>query len=229
MAGKNNNHVIVWDILGVLVVGYIALKILPGLFRGIGGGSGNYAGTYGSSATGALPFTYRSANGNLQTSGDAASIFGSLIKALLGGKTASKPLPNSGPLGGSGQLPFSGLIQHPFGPEKPMDPGSGIFSGYDTPGLDAIQFPYEPIQTLDNLPTQPLGTGWDTSGGIDWGGIATYDTSGLDSLQIPYDTSGGETLDNLPTTDVGDGSAAYFDPTDYYIDPTSYEGGGYGF
>jgi hypothetical protein len=236
MAGKNNSHVIVWDILGVLVVGYIALKILPGLFRGFGGGSGsgNYAGTYGSSATGMLPYTYRSANGNFQTSGDAGSIIGALVKALTGSKTASKPLPNLGPGGGGSQLPFAGLIQHPFGPEKPMDPGSGIFSGWDTPGLDGIQLPYESLQTLDNLPTQPLGTGWDTSNGIDWSGIAAYGNSGLDSIQIPQDTSGLQTLDNLPTTDVGtsgdSSSTAYYQPpSDYYMDPTSYDGGGYGF
>jgi hypothetical protein len=232
MAGKNNSHVIVWDILGVLVVGYLALKILPTLLRGVGGGSGNYAGTYGSGASGVLPFTYRSANGQVQTSGDAGSIIGALIKSLIGSKTPSKPLANLGPPGGS--LPFSGLLKPSSSSDTTiaqalLDPNySGPASQDLLAGIFNIQQGYGDFS--GDTRNQVI-----SDFGIDPGnyGVSGYDTSGLDSIQIPYDTSSLETLDNLPTTDVsssGDAGSSYYDtPSDYYIDPGSSDGGGYSF
>jgi hypothetical protein len=102
-----------WAFLGVGVVGYLALRLLPGFANKA---AGNTAGTglFGGfgQATGTNPYaaTYRNGGTTLSTTGDLNSTIGNLLKALTGQGKPSSPLgAGSGPAGAG--LPGGGLLR----------------------------------------------------------------------------------------------------------------------
>ena len=192
----------------VVVVLFLAYKFLPGLLRALrGGGSSSYANTpsYGG-GSGFSPFSpQRPSSGG---GGSPSLNFGG---------------------GGGGRGGFSGVFPQGFYDAVQQgwnDIYSGVndlstdpnqvtsVAGVDSPGLDSVQLPYDPLQLLDLQGTSIDGgnslfssadysalvgdTGPNANGSYDVGGgsggIDTSYNNSLDSFQFDpavYDQSGG--------------------------------------
>ena len=148
MAAAKSNPIL-WVLLGVGIVGFIAIKVLPGLTQGFAGAMAGTSGKVGyGQATGGLPFAYNAkvGNGTFSTSGDATSLISKLLTSLKAttGKPPSAPLPVSTPGSGGGggafgsNMPFQGLLPRSGSESVSQVLANGDYSGFDQNTLAGI-------------------------------------------------------------------------------------------
>lgn len=204
-SSNSANQALKWGL--ILIVGVVAYyKLLPSVLRALRG-RGSSGGAGGGGAFGG-PSPSSPLGGKPPASGGPLN---ALANALKGNPNSASD-PNA----------FQYWVNKSQSDLTSYFKGFSPTASYDSAALDSITIPSVQLQSLDNLPSQPLGTGFIDS-------LASgYDSMALDSITIPSDPF--QTLDNLPTTDLTGGYSN--DPffSDFSSDPGSFSGGdAYGF
>jgi hypothetical protein len=214
MAGKSTNKTILTLLIGASVI-FLVWKLWPALSRRTAGapaGGGSASGGGGNYGGYSDPYSQQPPN---QTD-PLLQLVSALIKSL-----SKKGSSGGGGSKGGGGNPSARIGGSPGGfwsaVNKSASDLTSYFNGAGDPnaaldasayGLDNYQIPDESLYTVQDLPTQDLGTGWNTDpngiygaedagygyDGTDAGSYSSGDTgsSGNDSGIVPYDYNPGD-------------------------------------